>query len=189
MQSASFIKAVWEKEKGNEEQASFNRISQLKLLPALISVLSVGSWTWFHLPLSIYVINWEYWTWLVSSILSLPVSPVNLISCLFNAQVVMFFPGSLCFYFISFLQCFFYFDYFSLCFISPIPLFFTSCLEFLYFFLPLMLSPSDLFFSPSLSTFSDFESISTSAILAHFCQKLGSSREISVLLPDEMKLA
>lgn len=40
-----------------------------------------------------------------------------------------------------------------------------------------------------LLTFSDLESISTSAILAHFCQKFGSSREMSVRFPDEMKLA
>lgn len=32
-------------------------------------------------------------------------------------------------------------------------------------------------------------SISSSAFFAHFCQKLGSSKEISVLLPDATKLA
>lgn len=32
-------------------------------------------------------------------------------------------------------------------------------------------------------------SISNSAFLAHFCQKFGSSREISVLFPDATKLA
>lgn len=38
-------------------------------------------------------------------------------------------------------------------------------------------------------TFSLFASVSNSAILAHFCQKLGSSKEISVLFPEATKLA
>lgn len=38
-------------------------------------------------------------------------------------------------------------------------------------------------------TFSFLASVSSSAILAHFCQKLGSSKEMSVLLPDATKLA
>lgn len=53
----------------------------------------------------------------------------------------------------------------------------------------LFLSFRNLALAQFLSTFSDLESISTSAIFAHFCQKLGSSREMSVLFPDEMKLA
>lgn len=32
-------------------------------------------------------------------------------------------------------------------------------------------------------------SMSSSAFLAHFCQKFGSSKEISVLFPDTTKLA
>lgn len=39
------------------------------------------------------------------------------------------------------------------------------------------------------STFSFFASVSSSAILAHFCQKLGSSKEMSVLFPEATKLA
>lgn len=38
-------------------------------------------------------------------------------------------------------------------------------------------------------TFSFLASVSSSAILAHFCQKLGSSKEMSVLFPDATKLA
>ena len=38
-------------------------------------------------------------------------------------------------------------------------------------------------------TFSLFASVSSSAILAHFCQKFGSSKEISVLFPEATKLA
>lgn len=38
-------------------------------------------------------------------------------------------------------------------------------------------------------TFSFFASVSSSAILAHFCQKFGSSKEISVLFPEATKLA
>lgn len=45
-------------------------------------------------------------------------------------------------------------------------------------------------FKPSwFFTFSALESISSSAILAHFCQKFGSSKEMSVRFPEDTKLA